>query len=254
MVPALHRGRSTRHRPLEPHQGRQGVNLVGAEHRLRTEDLPPGGALIAGVWRDQQLTMPVRDPENAELVGYVHPCSSADVDEAVRAGLAALDEDWPLHLRAAALRQTASAVLDQRERFARVIAAEGVKTVREARGEVQRCAETLNTAADSTDVLIGETLPLRRQRARVRPDRLVQPGAPRRRRRHQQLQRPPQPRRAQGRPGPAGGRSDRAQALGPDTVLGSQPRRGPARRGCSRGAGLGPVRRWRHRRGPRGTP
>ncbi|MFT4010736.1 MAG: aldehyde dehydrogenase family protein [Nocardioidaceae bacterium] len=136
------------------------MNPLGVEHRLRPEDLPPGGALIAGAWRKQPLTMPVRDPENGELVGFVHPCSSADVDEAVSAGLAVLEEDWPLHLRAAALRQAASAVLDQRERFARVIAAEGVKTLREALGEVQRCAETLNTAADSTDVLVGETLPL----------------------------------------------------------------------------------------------
>lgn len=136
------------------------MTAVDTAATLRPTDLPPGGALIAGDWRTDPLRLPVHDPENGALVGHVHQCSGADVDLAVRAAVDSLAEDWPVHLRVEALRCASDAVLAQRERFARVIAAEGVKTVREARAEVERGAETLRVAAASADVLTGQTLPL----------------------------------------------------------------------------------------------
>lgn len=121
--------------------------------------VPPGGALIAGRWRDTPLDMPVRDPENGVLVGCVCRCSAEDVDLAVRSATASLADPWPLHLRTRTLQRAAAAVQDEADRFARVIAAEGVKTLREARSEVARCVETLQVAAQSADVLTGQTLP-----------------------------------------------------------------------------------------------
>ena len=48
----------------------------------------------------------------------------------------------------------------QADRFAAVIAAEGVKTMVGARVEVARCVETLQVAAQSADVLTGQMLPM----------------------------------------------------------------------------------------------
>ncbi len=123
-------------------------------------DLPPGGALIAGAWREAPLDMPVHDPENGARVGSVCRCSAPDVDVAVREGALAMTRDWPLHERVSVLRQASVAVPEQIDLLAATIAAEGIKTLREARGEVARCAETLRTAADSGDALTGETLPM----------------------------------------------------------------------------------------------
>lgn len=123
-------------------------------------DLPPGGALIAGEWRQGPLDMPVHDPEDGALVGNVSRCSATDVALAVRAGAAAMTQDWPLHLRVEALQRAAETVLAHTESFTRTISAEGVKTLREARNEVARCAETLRTASRSADVLTGQTLQL----------------------------------------------------------------------------------------------
>ena len=127
---------------------------------LTPAQLPPGGALIAGDWRTSPLDMPVHDPENGVLVGCVQRSTDADVDLAVRAAAASLEQAWPLHRRVEALRRTSAAVQEQADRFARVIAAEGVKTLAEARAEVSRCVETMEVAAQAADVLTGQMLPL----------------------------------------------------------------------------------------------
>jgi glyceraldehyde-3-phosphate dehydrogenase (NADP+) len=135
------------------------VTVLQASAALAGVELPPGGSLIAGEWRTAPLDMAVHDPEDGAVVGFVHRCTTADVDRAVRAAAASLQQRWPLHRRVAALRRAATAVQDSAERFARLIAAEGVKTLAEARGEVLRCVETLQLAAESGDVLTGQTLP-----------------------------------------------------------------------------------------------
>lgn len=135
------------------------MTMVERAASLGHEDLPPGGSLIAGVWRSSPLEMAVHDPEDGSLVGYVYRCTGPDVEQAVGAAAASMRVDWPLYERVEALRRAAAAVREQSARFARVIAAEGVKTLREARAEVARCVETLRTAADSADALTGATLP-----------------------------------------------------------------------------------------------
>ncbi len=127
---------------------------------LGKADLPPGGALVAGQWQDTPLDMAITDPQDGALVGWVHQCTPEEVDLAVAAAVASLEEEWPLHLRMEALRRAASAVLEDADRLARTIAAEGVKTLGEARSEVARCAETLRVASESGNALGGETLPL----------------------------------------------------------------------------------------------
>lgn len=135
------------------------MTVLEASADLAGVELPPGGSLIAGEWRTGALDMAVHDPEDGAVVGFVHRCTSSDVDRAVRAAVASLQQHWPLYRRVDALRRAAAAVQDSAERFARVIAAEGVKTLAEARSEVPRCVETLQLAAESGDVLTGQTLP-----------------------------------------------------------------------------------------------
>jgi glyceraldehyde-3-phosphate dehydrogenase (NADP+) len=121
---------------------------------------PLGGALLAGVWRTAPLDLAVHDPESGHLVGRVTRCSARDVDEAVRAAADSLCVSWPLHARVDTLRRAAVAVGERAEMFARVISAEGVKTLCEARAEVTRCEETMRVASESADVLTGEVLQL----------------------------------------------------------------------------------------------
>lgn len=137
------------------------MSVMSAPTTLAPVQLPPGGALIAGDWRTSPLDMPVFDPENGALVGCVHRCAAVDVDLAIRAAAAALHQDWPLHRRVEALQRAAVMVQDQVDRLAQLIAAEGVKTLAEARSEVMRCVETLEVAAQSADVLTGQMLPTR---------------------------------------------------------------------------------------------
>jgi glyceraldehyde-3-phosphate dehydrogenase (NADP+) len=123
--------------------------------------LAPGGALIGGVWRTTDLTHEVTDPEDGSLVGYVLEASAADVAEAVASVAESVRaDDWPLWARTGALHRAAELMVGAKERLATVIAAEGVKTLVEARAEVDRCAETLRLSAEAADVVGGATLPL----------------------------------------------------------------------------------------------
>lgn len=123
--------------------------------------LVAGGALINGVWRTTGLTAVVTDPEDGRRLAQVLDATPADVAEAVTAVSQSIrTEDWPLWARAAALQRTAELLLADRERFAGIIAAEGVKTLTEAASEVDRCVETLRLSAAAADVVSGETLPL----------------------------------------------------------------------------------------------
>lgn len=134
------------------------MRCMEAPKRPSPVEAPAGGALVAGVWRTAPLELAVLDPENGDVVGQVAECTAFDVDKAVRAAAESLAEDWPLHSRTASLRIAADLVLERAELFARVISAEGVKTLREARVEVTRCAETFRAASESGDVLTGEVL------------------------------------------------------------------------------------------------
>lgn len=133
-------------------------------HTAVTEPLPdlsvPGGALINGAWRSENLTLPVTDPDDGRVLGYVADCTTADVEAAVSGVLESIStEDWPLWARSESLHRAARQLQQEAPRFANLIASEGVKTIREARREVERCVETLRLSAESGVFLNGETIP-----------------------------------------------------------------------------------------------
>jgi glyceraldehyde-3-phosphate dehydrogenase (NADP+) len=102
----------------------------------------------------------VRNPENGDIIGSVARATTADAERAIMAAVAArsLARSLPVHRRQSVLMAVAAAVENDREVFARTIALEGVKTIREARGEVARAAMTLRLAAEEAARLSGETI------------------------------------------------------------------------------------------------
>lgn len=120
----------------------------------------PGGAFINGVWQRDNLTLPVTDPEDGRLLAYVADSSPADVAAAVSGVQESVSNDeWPLWARSECLHQAARLLQQDSARFARLIAAEGVKTMGEAEREVARCVETLRLSAEAAVFLNGETIP-----------------------------------------------------------------------------------------------
>ena len=102
----------------------------------------------------------VFDPGTDELIGTVPSASHGEVEQVLATASAASDigRNLPTHIRVTALRQVAEAVSDAAEEFARTIAMEGVKTIREARKEVLRCVETLRISSEEARRINGETI------------------------------------------------------------------------------------------------
>ena len=176
----------------------------------------PGGAFINGVWQRDDLTLPVTDPEDGRLLGFVADSSPADVAAAVSAVQDSIStEDWPLWARSECLHRAARLLEQEATRFVTLIASEGVKTLSEAEREVARCVETLRLSAEAGVHLEGSHHPVRSQQERAEQGRLVHSRTRRRRCGAHLLQRPAQPRRAQTRPSPDRGQRRRPETLRP---------------------------------------
>lgn len=86
--------------------------------------------------------------------------SSTSTDQVMATAYAARRacRELPAHVRMSALRSAAASVSARREAMARTIVVEGVKTIREARREVDRCHDTLMLAAEEARRLGGEAV------------------------------------------------------------------------------------------------
>ncbi|MGN6404448.1 aldehyde dehydrogenase family protein [Sinomonas sp.] len=119
----------------------------------------PGGAFFEGQWQTANMTFDVRDPEDGFLLWQVCESTSADVGRAIAHLHRELEgHEWPLRSRRESLERAAFLLGEQSERFAKIIAAESSKTIREAEQEVRRCTETLRLSAAASAELEGETL------------------------------------------------------------------------------------------------
>ena len=117
------------------------------------------GLFIGGDWIRRPATIEVKNPFDGERVAVVAAASADDVRAAVRAAEASLAIDFPLHARYDVLTRTAALIEARQEEYAGAIAAEGGKTIREARREPPRAAAILRLAAEEGRRLAGETLP-----------------------------------------------------------------------------------------------
>jgi glyceraldehyde-3-phosphate dehydrogenase (NADP+) len=116
--------------------------------------------LLNGRWLERPQTIEVRDPQDDSLVDTVPLASVADMDEAIEAAATGFEaaRRLPVHERMRILQETAVTLSGQHEAFARTIAREGIKTIREARKEVTRCIETIRISAEEARRLDGRTL------------------------------------------------------------------------------------------------
>ena len=108
----------------------------------------------------------VRSPYDGSEVGTVPACGAAEVDRAVAAARARLDEaatgatPFAAHERAAVLDRAAALLAERTEEFARTIAAEAAKPLRTARVEAQRAVDTFRFSAAEARTLAGDVVPL----------------------------------------------------------------------------------------------
>ncbi|MEW5937877.1 MAG: aldehyde dehydrogenase family protein [Candidatus Thermoplasmatota archaeon] len=117
--------------------------------------------LIGGEWLDRKERIDVLDPYTGNVIDAVPKCSPEDV----KAAISAAEEGFrtsramPVHRRISILMETARLVQEGHEGFARTIAMEGSKTIREARKEVARAINTLTISAEEARRIVGETIP-----------------------------------------------------------------------------------------------
>jgi glyceraldehyde-3-phosphate dehydrogenase (NADP+) len=115
--------------------------------------------LIDGEWRPRDEVIEVRNPFDGRLVDTVPRGRAGDISAAVTAAAQAAERPWPTHARYDLLMRTAARIEADLEGYARTIALEGSKTIREARREPARCVTLLRLAAEEGRRLAGETLP-----------------------------------------------------------------------------------------------
>lgn len=120
--------------------------------------------LLNGEWIDRPDHSEVRDPQDGSLVDTVPRATVDDMRVAIEAAAKAVQRarrraDMPTHERMRVLREAADTIAAEHEAYARTIAREGVKTIREARKEVTRCIDTLRLSAEEARRVAGRTIP-----------------------------------------------------------------------------------------------
>jgi acyl-CoA reductase-like NAD-dependent aldehyde dehydrogenase len=120
------------------------------------------GFLLCGKEWIEGEALEVRSPWDQGLVGRVTIATRADARQAVQHAVASLRRTraLPRWKRREILEDVATALLQQKERFAQLIVAESGKPVRQARVEVDRAVLTFKTAAEEAARLGGESIPL----------------------------------------------------------------------------------------------
>jgi len=109
---------------------------------------------------NKKSTMTVKSPYNHQIVGTLGRSDEKDVIQAVenaQRGFKLLKR-MPAGERASILQRTAQIMGDNKEDFACTISLESGKTIREARGEVQRAIQTMRLSAVAALDLHGETV------------------------------------------------------------------------------------------------
>ncbi len=123
------------------------------------ENIHNSQMLVGGIWVGRTEMIAVRNSYDGEVIGQIPKGTVEDVRSAIDAAAQALAQEFPLHVRYDVLMRAAAIVDGRREEYARIVAREGSKTIREARREPVRAANILRLAAEEGRRLTGETLP-----------------------------------------------------------------------------------------------
>jgi glyceraldehyde-3-phosphate dehydrogenase (NADP+) len=117
--------------------------------------------LLNGKWVEREKKIDVYDPFDDSVIDTVPCATSEDVETALEAAVRGFDvaKKMTVFERAQVLFKAAAIVSEHLEDFARIIAQEGSKTIREARKEASRCVNTLMVSAEESKRILGETIP-----------------------------------------------------------------------------------------------
>jgi glyceraldehyde-3-phosphate dehydrogenase (NADP+) len=117
---------------------------------------------LSGEWQSRPNCIDVINPGTGETVDTVPVGTFDDVEDALRSAVkgAAAMAALPCYERFQILRRTADLLLTHRDRIARTLSMEEGKTIREATGEVERSAQTMELCGEEAKRLGGEILPL----------------------------------------------------------------------------------------------
>ena len=105
-------------------------------------------------------SLKVTNPYSGDIVGEV-PCANlTSVRQAIISAQkgAQLSKGLTAFKRSAILEDVVKLLEERKEEFAQLIISEGIKTIREARKEVDRCMSTLKLSAEESSRINGETL------------------------------------------------------------------------------------------------
>lgn len=118
------------------------------------------GLYINGNWEKTVEMMDVLNKYSQEVTARISIAEKAHVDSAVKGAKNALENDFSPYSRYEVLMKAADLLLEQREEFARILALEVGKPIRESRGEVERAAQTLVISAEEAKRVHGEGIPV----------------------------------------------------------------------------------------------
>jgi glyceraldehyde-3-phosphate dehydrogenase (NADP+) len=132
----------------------------------KADAIPHFPCFLAGSWQDSDQPtarrQTIRSPYDDAPVGTVSVATPADLETAIQAAVAAFatTRALPSHQRAAILRQISNELESQGAAFARSIAQEAGKPIKQARVEVQRAVFTFAQAAEEATRLAGDLVNL----------------------------------------------------------------------------------------------
>ncbi len=117
---------------------------------------------LAGRFRTTEQPLEVSNPYDGKVFARTWLAGAAELEEAVRAGLAAEEamERMPSYRRYEVLAHISDRLRGDRERLAAVLARESGKPMRYALGELDRASQTFRIAAEESKRLPGEYISL----------------------------------------------------------------------------------------------
>ncbi|MFD9625792.1 aldehyde dehydrogenase family protein [Peribacillus muralis] len=118
------------------------------------------GLYVAGLWETTSETMNVLNKYTQKPAAEISIATKQHVDSAVKSAKTALKQNFSSYDRYEVLMKAAQLLLERREEFARILAIEVGKSIRESRVEVDRSAQTLQISAEEAKRIHGEGVPV----------------------------------------------------------------------------------------------
>lgn len=117
---------------------------------------------VDGKWITTKSKLEVRNPYNNRIVDTTYNADEKTFEKAVKAAVKVFPKckDLKTYERADGLFQISAAIEKDNEKIGKIICLESGKNIGSARGEATRAVSTFKLAAEYTDTLEGEVMPL----------------------------------------------------------------------------------------------